>query len=328
MHLPAHRASRRTFIATAACAALATMSGCSPLGISNPTSTDASSSQADDPGTSSVTYDDVVITFTVDTSAWSWGRIDNSSSTSNGSITVAVPVHIKNESEGTCVFNSLSVSVLGPDDSKLPDISGNFDQDLLASTSVATGAEADSTLHILYMGSGTYSVEFDNMLGAKAEMKLDVPSAADAGIRALPASISSIDAGNAVPSGSSFDAEGLTLTLSADRESYSWVQASAAGNATWDGRWCVGVPVTVANHSDSAHVVSSAAYEKFNPALDMQDDPAPYFGDDVANAGAIAAGSTVSSMVYFVYDGDGNYYLAMDNNGTSVLATALIAQYY
>jgi hypothetical protein len=326
MHLTAHLVARLfSGIALAMCLALA-LSGCTVLGISDPTV--SASSQNDELASNSIDFDDMIITLNTDTSSWVWSSINNNSSTYNGNIVIAIPIHLENNGDGVQVLNSLSCKIIGPDGLTLPDISSVVENDILDSTSVGVGSSVDGTLHVLYRGAGTYTIQFDNMLGAKAELSFDVVSASSIGIRALPSSISSIDAGNAIPSGTSFDAEGLTITLSADRSSYNWVQASAPGDSYWDGRWCVGIPVTITNLSNEDRSISTSAYEKFNPSLEMQGDPAPYFSDDITNVGTIPAGQTVVSMIYFSYDGDGNYYIAMDNNGTSVLATVLIAQYY
>ena len=68
--------------------------------------------------------------------------------------------------------------------------------------------------------------------------------AASLGIRMLPTALTSASVEGAFPAGVTFTAEDLSITLSADRESYNWTQAIAPGDSM-DGVWCVGVPATV-----------------------------------------------------------------------------------
>lgn len=310
-------------------AALLPLPGCGfPLPFGTGGTEEADSAASDTETAGQVNFDGLLVTLNMDNSTWQWSTLSNSTTSANGSIMVTIPVNLKNNGDGAKVLNSLTVTISAPDGTVLPDISGDVPDDLLANKGIGVGSETNTVMHVLYRGAGTYKLNFDNMLGTKATLPFDVSDARNLGIRALPSAITSFDAGNAVPSGASFDAEDLTLTLSADRNAYVWVQVDAPSNAAWNGVWCVGVPVTVANNTSEAQSVTLDAYVKFDPNLNRQQDPAAFFNDDITNIGSIAAGQTITCMIYFVYVIDGNYYLAMDNNGASVLATALIAQYY
>lgn len=326
--------TRRGLLATMGAAALLLpLAGCdSFLGITDPNASDdadssSSALDATGPSVSTENFDGMAVSLTTDTTQWSWSVVENAASAYNGSVTMAIPVSFDNTvGETDIVLSKTTASLVGPDGAELPNLADVTVNDVLDNFRIASGSTASGILHVLYAGPGSYRLDLDNLLGTKASVPFEVPSASDLGIRALPSSIGSVDASDAVPSGSSFDAEGLTLMLSADRDSYAWVQISSADQMA--GVWCVGVPVTIANNSTVSHQVTAAAYVKFNPSLALQGDPSAYFVDDFANLGPIAAGASATAKAYFIYEGDGNYYLAMDNNGTKVIATALIAQYY
>lgn len=330
-----HSLTRRGALATLGAAALLLpLSGCdSFLGITDPNArddqADSSSAEQDANGPATITadFDGMMVSMSSDSAQWSWSVVENEASIHNGSVMVSIPVSFDNSAgENNIVLGKNTAWVTGPEGTPLDSLSEVAMDDILDDFIVARGSASNGTLHVLYAGPGNYRLNMDNMLGTKASLEFEVPSASDLGIRALPSAISSVDAADAVPSGASFDAEGLTLMLSADRDSYDWVQITS--NDQMAGVWCVGVPVTVTNNSEEPHQISTAAYVKFNPSLGVQGDPSAYFSSDFVNLGPVNVRMTENAMVYFIYEGDGNYYLAMDNYGTKVIATALIAQYY
>lgn len=288
----------------------------------------SSSADSDAIPEGAVNFDNLIVSVDTDTSTWEWSTIENAASSQNGSIVIAIPIHLENRDDGSHVINSIDCNITDPAGTEQADISSMYSNDIFNYGSIAAGASVDSVIHVIYHGAGTYSINFDNSMGVKATLPIEMLDAHTMGIRAIPDSMTQSDADSAVISGTTFLAEDMSITLSADRDSYNWVQASAPGDTIWDGRWCVGVPATITNTSSTDQSITTSVYAKFNPNYNLQDDPAPYFTDDVTNLGTIAAGQTVQSMIYFVYDGDGDYYLAMDEDGSTVFAQVTIAQYY
>lgn len=323
------------------------LSGCAIVDFINGTDSQQSSQAEDadasaaDPNTVSADFDGLKVSLNTDTGTWQWSSITDTASSEHGSLVVGIPIHLANTSDGSFVLNSIYCSVVSPDGTVLPDISSYTTGDVLSSTSgsISSGSESDSTLHVLYKGPGTYHLLFDNMLGVKDDLAFVVSDARLFGVRALPNTLTSDKAAGAIPAGTTFVAEGVTITLSDDRDAYAWIQMSAP-DSSLDGAWVVGVPITVTNTSASATSIGTNAYVKFDPYYTAQSDPAPYMTGtgtgtdgieaqpDITSIAQIGSNQTVTAMIYFLYVGDGDYYLAMDNDGSTVVAKATIAQYY
>ena len=335
--------TRARFIATAASGlALALgLGGCSPLGIEDPAASpsDATGSGKGDAPAGSVDFESLVVSVNTDASTWQWDQVQNPRSETNGLLVVGLPVTATNNDDRNRVLNSQYCKVLAPDGTAQPDITGSYPDDILKRGGIAAGQTESGTLHVLFRGTGTYTLAFNDLLGGKAELPVRIDSSAT-GLRAIPDEMGAHDVSGAVPAGAAFDAEGLTMTFSANEASYCWLQASAPGDPVWDGRWCVGVPLTVVNHSSAGAAVTQDVYAKFNPWLDRQADPAPHFAaapyadaggiagmNDIATAGLVSAGQSIASMMWWAYDGDGDYYVVFDSAGAKVIASVHIAQY-
>ena len=328
--------TRAKFIAALASGTMfaAMASGCSILGIEDPNA--QQTEPVDTLPEGAVDFENLIVALDVDSSVWAWTQIDNPQSQNNGTLIVGVPATVTNNDEMSRVLSPLYCKILDPNGQSQTDITAYFDDDLLTTGNIPVGQEVSGTAHILYKGAGTYTLSFDNLLGAKTELEIDIPSSRSTGMRAIPARLGTFDVSTAVPELSPFDVGGLTLTFDRDmdsdgdgyRDTYLWTQTFVSGDPVWDGRWCVGVPVTITNNSSQAEAITADLYAKFNPGYARQDDPAPYFVDDVTAMGSVGPGQTVRGWVYFVYEGDGTYYIAFDNNGTKIIASVLIEQYY
>ena len=334
--------TRARFITATAGGVLATLglAGCSVLGIEDPAASGSSSSaDAEKAPAGQVDFDSMIVTVDTDPASWQWEQLQNPASADNGLLVVALPVTADNQDSSNHVISPLYVKVTAPDGTQQADLTASYPDDILTTGSVSAGQQASGMLHVLFRGKGTYTITFDNLLGGKSKLKLDIDSAST-GMRAIPATLGAHDMADAFAAGASFDMEGMTLTLSADVASYCWAQASAPGDPVWDGRWCVGVPLTVENHAGSSQAVTQDIYAKFDPSGRRQDDPAAHFAAgpyesedgvpgtaDVGTIGLIAAGQSTSTMIWWVYEGDGDYYVAFDSDGAKVVASARIAQY-
>ena len=302
--------------------------GCALLGIEDPNANKDKDENALPPG--ACDFEHLVVTLNLDTATWQWLQLDDPNSSLNGSIVVGIPVTAQNNDELARVLNYMYCKVTAPSGEAQPDISGyyNYD-DILQQGSISPGSSTSGVLHVLYRGAGTYTLQFDNLLGSKASLSFEMIDSSAAGIHAVPPSyLSEDDAWSAIPYGNQFDVSGLTLTFSTDEASYNWTQTWDEYNPDWDGRWCVGVPLTITNYSSEPRALTIDMYGLYAPDYTRVDDPAPWFEDSsAAYTGVIEPGQTVETNMYWPYYFDGQYYAAFDNNGSIVIATARIAQY-
>lgn len=307
----------------------APLAGCALLGIEDPSESAAEEEPvAAAPGT--VDFDDLVIALNLDQSAWSWTQINNPSSPNHGSIVVGIPVTATNNGGSSRVLNGMYCRILGPDGNAQSDISAYFTaDDILQCGSIYAGSTQEGVVHILYRGAGTYTLSFDNLLGRKAELPVDLPSSASTGLRPIPPdSLNAANAAEAVPYGTSFAVGDLTLTFTSDESTYLWEQSWDEANPAWNGRQCVGVPLTVTNNGAVEAAVTADMYGLYAPALYRLEDPAPWFtGTSLAYAGTVAPGQTIQTYLYWVWVDNGLYYVVFDNGGQKAVASANIVVY-
>ncbi len=323
--------TRSKFIAaiasgTAGAALAAMASGCSILGIEDPNAQQDNSTDVLPAG--AVNFENLIVQLNLDTSSWTWTQINNVQSQNNGALVVGIPVTITNNDEDSRVLSPLYCKLFDPSGAQQADITAYFDDDILAKGRVEVGSSESGTVHLLYRGPGSYTLGFDDLLGSKVDLKVDVPESRSTGMRAIPSQLGSLDVNQAIPAGQSFELDGMSLTFDANRDAYLWVQASAPGDPSWDGVWCVGVPLSVVNNSSQTAAVTADLYGKFNGYLQPQNDPAPLFADDITALGFVQPGSSANGYMYFVYQDDGTYYAVFDNQGAKVVTSAIIAQYY
>lgn len=330
--LPVDRRSllAKAALAFGAAAATAALSGCELLGIEDPSVKKAEEKAAEEaakvPGT--VDFDDMTVILDLDQSTWEWGQLTNAASADNGSVVVGIPAAAVNNSDSSRVLNYTYCKIVAPNGAVQSDISKYYSNDIFKRGAIASGSSNWGTLHVVYRGEGTYTIQFDNLLGSKASLALEITGVTAAGVSAIPDVLSATDAGYAIASGESFDVGNLTLQLSADTTGYWWTQTWDDESDTWNGRWVVGVPVTVTNHSTEAGTVTADMYGMFAPGLYRLADPAPYFADSaVGYLGSVAPGASVSKVMYWVYDEDGLYYVVFDSHGARVVASVVISQY-
>lgn len=331
--------TRAKFIAAIASgatgAALAAMaSGCSILGIEDPAAQQDDSSDALPEG--SIDFEKLIVSLGLDTSGWSWTQIDNTQSQNNGALVVGIPATATNNDENSRVLSPLYCKLLDPNGNQQPDITAYYTDDILTRGSITPGTSESGTFHILYQGPGAYTLSFDNLLGAKVDLKVNIPESRSMGMRAIPSQLGPLDAGAALPAGSSFVVDGLTLTFDTDRDTdgdgirdtYRWAAIEAPDDPAWNGVWCVGAPVTIVNNSTQAAGITADLYGKFNAGYQRQNDPAPYFPDDITQLGFVQPGATASAYMYWIYEGDNTYYAVFDNAGAKVVTSVDLVQYY
>lgn len=317
-----------TGVAGGALTALA--SGCSFLGIEDPSAQQDDNQNALPAGT--VDFESLLVALTMDTSGWTWSQINNTQSQSNGALVVGIPVTVTNNDESSRVLSPLYCKVLDPSGNQQADITAYYSDDILTMGSIGAGSSKSGTIHILYQGAGSYTLSFDDLLGSKADLAVDIPSSRSTGMRAIPSQLGPYDVNSAVPAGTSFEIDGMTLTFEANRDTYLWrcigQDVPATGDPAWDGVWCVGAPVTVTNNSSEATAITADIYGKFNGYYERQGDPAPYFSDDITQVGFVQPGTSASGIMNFVYQEDNTYYAVFDSDGRKVVTSVVLAQYY
>lgn len=317
------RALVRVGMALGAVALVAPLTGCdSFLGIEDPTVKQVDEEPAEVPGTTD--FDDLTIALNLDPATWTWSKYDNTASASNGCLVVAIPVTATNNSDISRVLSGLYCKIVSPSGQTQPDISPYYTgDDILQRGSIPVGATETGTIHVLYQGPGVYTFEFDNLLGRKASIEAQISGSQASGLRPIPDSaLGQGDVSVAVPAGQPFDVGGLTLNLSADEATYFWTQAWDETNEAWNGRWVIGVPLTITNNSTETQALTADMYGLYAPALYRVEDPAPWFVESsAAYTGPIAPGQTVQTMLYWPWVEDGYSYVVFDNNGAKVVAS-------
>jgi len=308
-----------------ALALAAPLAGCEVLGIENPYE-----NQVDDAPTPGVAdFAKLAVVMNLDPATWSWDKIENPASPHNGSLIVGVPMTATNNDEQGRVLNSGYCQIVAPDGTEQPDISTHYAaNDILQQGRIAPGTTATGLLHILYRGPGDYTIKFDNLLGRKVDLAVPLSGHEATGMRPIPAQLGAADTANSIPYGTSFEVNGLVLTFSADELNYWWTQSWDESNPNWNGRWCVGVPLTITNPTNAPVALTSEMYGLFAPELYRLDDPAPWFPTaSAAYLGALPAGAAVQSALFWPYVGDGWYYAVFDNRGKKTVASVRLAQY-
>lgn len=113
------------------------------------------------------------------------------------------------------------------------------------------------------------------------------------------------EASAAASLGSTVEFDGLTITF-----------GDAYGTATLDNQFAehagatvIAMPVAVTNNNASTHGLNMFAIKEFGPSGTQLDSVIAYFDDDVRMMGEMRPGATMNGNLYFLYDGNGDYYL-------------------
>lgn len=79
-----------------------------------------------------------------------------------------------------------------------------------------------------------------------------------------------------------------------------------------DGSTVVSVPVSITNRKAETHSLNMFYVEEFGSQGTELDTCYTYF-DDIRMAGEMRPDATMDGALYFLYDGDGTYYISFDN---------------
>ncbi len=273
--------------------------GCSVLGIENPN--DVATYDDVDPG--AIELDGLDVQVNVESRYWQWSMVDDASSDLNGSLVVCVPVTAVNLGESTSVISDMYCKAFGPDGAQLVSLASRYADDIRNTGSIAVNASTMSKIYLPYCGAGTYTVQFDNLLGRKPSVALDIAYSADTGVAPFPTNLNGANVNASIPQGESFDVDGLTMSFATDTGMYVWTNVSAPGDDYWDGRGVVGIPLRVTNNSGKPMDFSTVAYRLYSSQTYQLSEGSWWFPDSVVNGlGTLAANQTARALVYFAYE--------------------------
>ena len=223
-----------------------------------------------------------------------WGIIQDNWSDHDGEYYFFLPVELHNASDSSQGF-PWGVDIFGPDGTTVDSITWDVDaDDITRSDDILPGARYRGYMHILFVGNGTYTVQFIEP-EFRDELRVSIPITFDpdnAPVIYVPQTEFTF--------GEVMVIDDLEITFSDDLD---W--------GTVDARWSdlhgevvFAIPVTVTNIGDSANSFpwSTTAFgpnglELTNPRID----------DDVARSGDILPGATLNGILHVLFDGYGDY---------------------
>lgn len=83
----------------------------------------------------------------------------------------------------------------------------------------------------------------------------------------------------------------------------------------------VKVPITVTNTSDEVNGINMFYVKMYGSQGTQLDDISAYFDDDFTwsiGSDALRSGATATAYCYFLYDGNGDYYISFDDYSDKV----------
>lgn len=299
------------------CASL--MGGCSLLGIENPNDTD--SAETTDPGV--VDFESLEVSISTDPSYWQWLVYENSNSANNGKLVVKIPVSAANADDSARVLSDMYCYVVGPSGEKLDSLANLYSDDIRNTGSMSVGTSTTGYIYFFFQGSGSYTVQFDNLLGRKPSATFDVNfTDAPDGTGPFPANLNSYNMSSELLQGTSFEVGNLTIAFTSDNSTYTWVTVSAPGDDYWDGRNLVGVPVRVTNNCSVAQNFNDIRYQLYSPYTNQVSDGSSLYPNSVKSVlTSIAANQTAQAVMYIAYDcTEATHYCVFCNDGIAVTA--------
>lgn len=121
--------------------------------------------------------------------------------------------------------------------------------------------------------------------------------------------------------GSTIEFDGLSITLG-DTYSTTTIDNPYADHAN---DTIIAMPVTITNNNSDTHGLNMFAVKTFGSQGTELDLVYTYFEDDVRMMGDMRPGASMSGNLYFLYDGNGDYYLTFGFYSTDVEVKVPIA---
>lgn len=80
-----------------------------------------------------------------------------------------------------------------------------------------------------------------------------------------------------------------------------------------NGQDVVKVPITVKNLKNETHNLNMFYYDVYGSLGTEIETVGSYFDEDINTAGGLRNGASYTKYMYFLYDGDGDYYIEFDD---------------
>ena len=150
--------------------------------------------------------------------------------------------------------------------------------------------------------------------GSEPKDAADAPAAEPARAAEPTAEPEPEPAADAITFGSTFEFDDLSITLGD-----GFFQTTIDNQfSDLDGETVIGVPATIANIGDEKKSLNMFAVSTYGSAGVEQDLIYTYFDDDLRMLGDMRPGASQEGALYFLYDGDGDYYIDFGFYSTDV----------
>lgn len=141
---------------------------------------------------------------------------------------------------------------------------------------------------------------------ASAGADTSAPATADPAAEATPAA--DVSANGIV------EFEGFTFAVNTDPDGIIGATVDSYEGDPLNGTQMIGIPVTITNNTGETTSPSSYLIDYYGPSGVEQDDMATYYFDDsVINVGNMRPGASVEAMLYFTFEGSGEYAAVFNN---------------
>lgn len=108
--------------------------------------------------------------------------------------------------------------------------------------------------------------------------------------------------------------EGFTFAVNTEPDGIFGAVVESYEGDPLNGTQMIGIPVTITNNTGETTSPSSYLIDYYGPRGVEQDDMATYYFDDsVINVGNMRPGASVEAVLYFTYEGAGEYVATFDN---------------
>lgn len=114
--------------------------------------------------------------------------------------------------------------------------------------------------------------------------------------------------------GSSFEFDDLEITLGSN---FSMITLDNQ-LSDLDGNNVIKLPIKVKNLSDETHGLNMFYFKFYGSKGTELDSVSAYFDDDVSWSGEMRPDSELETNMHILYDGDGDYYIELDNYSTKI----------
>ena len=240
-----------------------------------------------------------------------WTAVNNRYSDKDGKDVFLVPVTVKNIKDETHGLNMFYYTQYGSKGTRLDSVGFYFDGEITSAGDMRPGAVQESVMAFLYDGDGDYYIELSTLFGRATEVKLPIiwgdESASllsDNPVNLTLSSALSASAGTR-SYGDLIEFDDLEIVFGSE---ITWTAVSNRYSDK-DGLDVFLVPVTVKNIKGETYGLNMFYYTQYGSQGTKLDSVGFYFDGEISSAGDMRSGATQESVMAFLYDGDGDYYV-------------------